>query len=121
MARRECLAGYAALARVLGERVLPLVAVLVAQAATGDPDLREFADTIENERRIGNRATAGFVAERFGLRDGLDVDGATDVLWALTAPDVTDRLVRRCGWGWDRYERWLADTMADALLRRHTG
>lgn len=113
---RECLAHYAALARVLGERTLPLVTMLLAQAASGDPDLRAFADTIEGERAIGTGATARHVAERFGLRAGLDAQGAADVLWALTAPDLADRLVHRRGWGWDRYERWLGETMADALL-----
>ena len=72
--------------------------------------------TIENERTVGNRDIAELVTDRFGLRPGLDVATATDVVWALTAPDVTDRLVRRRGWGWDRYEAWLATTLADALV-----
>jgi hypothetical protein len=38
------------------------------------------------------------------------------VLWALTAPDLADRLVRRREWGWDRFERWLGTAMADSLL-----
>jgi AcrR family transcriptional regulator len=113
---RESLQRYAAAARVLGERTLPLLMTLLAQAATGDPDLRAFAATIEGERAIGTAATARHVAERFGLRSGLDDGSAADVLWALTAPDLADRLVHRRGWGWDRYERWLGSTMADALL-----
>jgi hypothetical protein len=36
---------------------------------------------------------ATHVAERFGLRPGLTVEEATDVLWTLTAPGVTERLV----------------------------
>jgi AcrR family transcriptional regulator len=107
---------YAAMSRLLGERLLPLVSMLLAQAATGDPELREFAETVEGERAVGSRSMAAHVAERFGLRAGLDADAAADVLWALTSPDLTDRLVHRRGWGWDRYERWLATTMADALL-----
>jgi hypothetical protein len=38
------------------------------------------------------------------------------VLWALTAPELADRFVRRRGWTLDRYEAWLAGAMADALL-----
>jgi AcrR family transcriptional regulator len=113
---RTCLAWYAKLGRELAERVLPLANVLIAQAATGDPDLRAFVELIEGQRATGNRSVAEHIATRFGLRDGLDVDGATDILWTLSAPEVADRLVRRRGWGWDRTERWLADTMADALL-----
>lgn len=113
---RECLIRYATTSRVLGERILTLVTMLFAQAATGEPDLRAFADTIEGERAIGTASTARHVADRFGLRPGLDGDTAADVLWALTAPDLADRLVRRRAWGWDRFQAWLGTTMADALL-----
>jgi AcrR family transcriptional regulator len=113
---RACLAAYAGVGRLLGERLFPLLTVLLAQAAAGDPDLAAFVATIEGERAVGSRNVAGHVAGRFGLRDGLDVDAAADVLWALTAPDLTDRLVVRRGWGWDRFEAWLGTAMGDALL-----
>ena len=107
---------YARIARLLAERILPLVTMVLAQAATGDPDLRAFADTIEAERATGTGQAARHIAQRFGLRDGLDVEGAADVLWTLTAPELVDRLVNRRAWGWDRFEHWLAGAMADALL-----
>lgn len=112
----EMLARYARLGRLMGERTLPLVSTLLAQAATGDADLTSFADTIEGERARGTRAAAEHVADRFGLREGLSVQEAADVLWVLTSPEVADRLVNRRGWGWDRTERWLATAMTDALL-----
>ena len=46
---REMLERYAELGRQLSQRVLPLVTTVLAQAATGDPDLRAFADTIEGD------------------------------------------------------------------------
>ncbi len=52
---RECLVRYAKAGRMLGERVLPLVTILFAQAATGDADLRAFVDTIEDERADRDR------------------------------------------------------------------
>ena len=113
---RACLAHYSALGRVLGERLFPLIGMLVAQAAAGDADLAAFVATVEGERATGTRTVAAHVAQRFGLREGLDVDSAADVLWAMTAPDLADRLVVRRGWGWDRFERWLGATMADALV-----
>ena len=67
------------------------------------------------DRRVGPQEFRD-QSQLFGLREGLDVQSAADVLWRLTAPDVADRLVNRRGWGWDCYERWLGDTMADALL-----
>lgn len=113
---RTCLARYAELSRMLGERVLPLMTALAAQAASGDPALQKFVDTVEGERAVGTRNTAGLVAQRFGLRPGLTVSDAADVLWVLNAPDLTDRLVNRRGWGWDRTQRWIGTAMADALL-----
>jgi hypothetical protein len=53
--------------------------------------------------------TAGCVArlhERFGLRPGLSVADAGDILWALTAPELTLRLVHRRRWSFDKYEVW---------------
>jgi AcrR family transcriptional regulator len=113
---REMLERYAELGRQISERVLPLVTTLLAQAATGDPDLQAFAETIEGERAAGAAAEAQLVNERFGLRAGLGVQDAADILWVLTAPDLIDRLVNRRGWGWDKTQQWLGGVMADALL-----
>jgi AcrR family transcriptional regulator len=113
---RECLTHYAAVVRLLGERITPLVTMVLAQAATGDPDLRAFADTIENERATGTANAARHLAQRFGLRDGLDAEAAADVLWTLTAPEIARRLVSDRGWSWDRYQHWIAITLSDALL-----
>ncbi len=113
---RRCLELYAAHGRGITERVLPLVTAVLAQAATGDKDLRAFAETIEAERAAGTRAAAQHMAHRFGLRDGLTVEDAAAILWTLTAPDIADRLVNRRGWGWDRFAGWLGTTMGDAIL-----
>jgi len=113
---REMLERYAELGRQLSERLLPLVTTLLAQAATGDPDLQAFAETIEGERAAGTAAVAQSVHKRFGLRDGLDTQDAADILWVLTAPDLADRLVNRRGWSWDKTQQWLGSAMADALL-----
>ena len=113
---RQMLERYAELGRQLTEPVLPLVTTLLAQAATGDPDLQAFAKTIEGERAAGTAATAQSVDQRFGLRDGLSIQDAADILWVLTAPDLVDRLVNRRGWSWDKTQQWLGGAMADALL-----
>ncbi len=113
---RQMLAQYAELGRQLSERLLPLVTKLLAQAASGDPELQAFADTIEGERATGTANMARAISERFGLRDGLSVQDAADILWTLTSPDLTDRLVNRRGWSWDKTERWIGGVMADALL-----
>jgi AcrR family transcriptional regulator len=114
---RECLALYARMGRELFERAGPLVAVVFVQGAGRDPAVRAFVEKIEGERAIGTAGITAHVADRFGLREGLSVREAGDVLWTLTAPEVVDRLTRRRGWSLDRYESWLAGAMAGALLR----
>lgn len=113
---RSCLSAYARLGREMAERVGPLLGVIVGQSGSGDDDLRAFAATLEGERATGTRMVADLVAERFGLRSGLSVEEAADVLWTLTAPELFHRLVTVRGWPWDRYETWLGEAMADALL-----
>jgi hypothetical protein len=83
---RRCLARYAALGRELWERAGSLVATLLSQAAAGDPELRAFADTIEGQRATGTAMVASHVADRFGLRPGLTVQEAGDVLWPSPPP-----------------------------------
>ena len=113
---RECLALYARMSREIYERIGPLVPILLTEGAAGDREVRTFIDTIENERGLGTTNIARYVADRFGLRPGLSVEDAADILWTLTSPDVLYRLVRRRRWSLDRFERWLGETMADALL-----
>jgi AcrR family transcriptional regulator len=113
---REALALYARLGREIAQRTHRLVTVVLAQAATGDAALTEFAAQIETQRAIGTEATARHLASRFELRTGLSEQRAADILWTLTAPDIVERLVIKRNWSWDAYEHWLADTMATTLL-----
>lgn len=113
---RGCLARYAALGRELSERALPLLAVIIGEAA--NPDVRALADKIEAQRAAGTASVARHIATKFGLPDDLTVEAAADILWTLTAPDVTVRLVSQRNWTWDHYEQWLAETMTHSLTRR---
>ena len=112
----ECLTLYAGLARQIAERTTPLVRMARAQASSGDRDLTEYLKTLDAELEFGARYMAGHLAERFGLRTGLDVDAAADILWSINGSDLAHRLVNDRGWGWDRYETWLARTLTDLLI-----
>jgi hypothetical protein len=100
----------------LAERVAPLVATI--RSESGNPDVRSWStrpsDNEPRARRRGPRHVAG----RFGLARDPTVGEAADILWTLTAPDVRIRLVRHRRWSWERYEAWLANAIADAVLRR---
>jgi AcrR family transcriptional regulator len=113
---RTCLALYARFGRQAIASVWPLVRIVFVEGSGRDPDLRAFIDKIEGERAIGTSTMARHIATRFGLRSGLTEQEAADVLWALTAPELADRFIRRRGWSLDRYEAWLARAMTDALV-----
>jgi hypothetical protein len=113
---RRFLALYARLGREMYARVGALLPVMLAEGGSGDPEVRAFIDTIENERAAGTAMIAALLHERFGLREGLTVAGAADILWTLTAPELPLLLIHRRGWSLDKYEAWSADIMAHALL-----
>jgi AcrR family transcriptional regulator len=110
------LALYARMGREMYARTAPLLPVMLAESGSGDPEVREFIDTIENERAAGTAMIAALLHERFGLRAGLTVADAADILWTLTAPELSLRLIHRRDWSLDKYEAWSGDTMARVLL-----
>jgi AcrR family transcriptional regulator len=113
---RRKLAAYAALGRALYERLGPLLGVVLEGARAGDPELRELVATIDRERLAGAAGFVANLAEQGALRDGLDPERARDVLWMLISHDVCRMLVEDRGWTLDRWQQWLAASLADALL-----
>jgi hypothetical protein len=65
--------------------------------------------------RYGHLAT--MVADRFGLRAGLDVESATDLL-LMFGSSSTYLTLRRYGWSDERQVAWLTTTLAQQLLAR---
>lgn len=116
--RESFVRGYATFTGVIFERVGLLLGVLTAEGAGTDAGLREFVSTIDEERRRGNTFATQALEEAHGLPDGFDLDGWIDEMWVLTAPEVYDRLVRRCGWRHDAYIAWLSEALVEAFRRR---
>ena len=101
--------------RALHERLAPLWRV-VLEAAPGDPELRSLMEEL-NQRRVGHmRLMAQHLADEAGLRPGLSVDMAADVLWAMNSAEFFGLLVGDRGWDSATFEQWLADTWIRLLL-----
>jgi len=101
--------------RMINERVAPLHEALRNASAT-DGDIARLHATIKQQRRIGARVVTDALAALGPLRDDLDLDAATDVLWLLKDPALYTALVGDRGWPAERYQAWLARTMQAALL-----
>jgi AcrR family transcriptional regulator len=102
---------YAALCATIYERVGPLLGVLLAQGPGADTGLQEFVATIDRERRAGNTNAVAALERAHGLPERFDRERFLDICWTLSAPEIYDRLVRRCGWSHPAYAAWLADTL----------
>jgi hypothetical protein len=118
---RRKLARYAAVGRLLIERLGPLLGVLVEGARAGDPELPELVATLDHERLVGAGGVVGHLAEVGALRTGLGPDRARDIVWTLISPEVFRLLVAERGWSPDEWEAWLATSLADALLGPQPG
>ena len=101
------------------QRLAPLWAVLL-EAAPGDPELRSLIHEL-NERRIGHmRLMVEHLAAAGGLRPGLSMDMAADVVWATNSSEFFLLLVRDRGWHPNAFQRWLAEAWIDLLLAPRT-
>jgi AcrR family transcriptional regulator len=112
---RRTIEQYARLARRLGERLGPLLDLLLA-ARGADPDLEAFAATIDRERLIGAEMFVHHLSETAKLHPDVDAERARDMLWTLNSPEVYLLLVVRRGWSADAYEGWLAAVLTDLLV-----
>ena len=100
--------------RMINERIAPLHEALRNASATDD--IATLHATIKQHRHTGARVVAEALTALGPLRDDLDLDAATDVLWLLKDPALYTALVGDRGWSADRYQAWLARTMQASLL-----
>lgn len=108
----EILALFARFTTALHGRSAALLEAAEA-AAAADPEVAERRDLGRQNRRADMRRVAAAIS----ARTGADIDHATDLLYTLGSSAVYAQLVFQCGWTPDRYERWLAATLENALLR----
>jgi AcrR family transcriptional regulator len=110
------LEGTAHIARIVCERWWDLY-VLRRSAAGTDPALSKASKKLDSGREYGLRVVAEALQRGGHLRNDLDAQRATDILWALTPEDLYQRLVLERGWTRDEFEKWLGDILKRELLR----
>jgi len=115
--REAFVRAYAALCATIYKRVGPLLGVLLAQGAGGDIGLQEFVATIDRERRVGNTNALNALDAAHGIPPHLDRERFIDMVWTVTAPEIYDRFVRRCGWTHAMYAAWLAEALVSIFDR----
>jgi AcrR family transcriptional regulator len=111
----KLLAGYAGVMVEVGSRLAPLYEAVRA-AAHADPEARELWYLITEERRSAATGIVRRLAERHALRQGLDRQSASDILWVLNDPGLYQLLVTQRRWTQRRFRTWLTGTMHAQLL-----
>jgi AcrR family transcriptional regulator len=102
-------AGVAARIAAIGE-------VLTA-AADVDPAAAELLAEASRNRLFGATGFVRYLASLDGLAVGLTEQRAADLCWALMDGHLYRLLVGQRGWSDEEFIRWLADSLAAALLR----
>ena len=112
---RKQVAGYAATQPGIHRRAGPLLRAL-RDARGSDPELQRLWDEMEAWRLDGQGRFVRMLADREALRPGLMVDVGIDTAWTLCSLAVYDLLVLGRGWGDERYQAWLTETLVRELL-----
>jgi AcrR family transcriptional regulator len=95
--------------------VLELELLRTAHAVA--PELADLAREIEMRRRQNQGRLVAYLDEHRMLRQGLPLEEATDILWALTSYELYRMLVIERRWSAERYETWLAQLLIEHLLQ----
>lgn len=112
---RQQLSGFAGITRGIMTRTEPLHRILVS-AAGSDPGAATLLAEQTRHRQQGQGRIARALARAGALRPELSEREAADIIHALMSPEVYRLLVADRGWSPERYERWLAQTLAGQLL-----
>lgn len=89
---------------------------LVYAARLDDPVATELWEWRLRSRHEGMRRVMERLASEGRLREGVSVEEATDVAWAIASPHQYEYLVIAQGWDLVRYRAHLEQTIASRLL-----
>jgi AcrR family transcriptional regulator len=98
--------------------ILKRVGVLddIVRSAVHEAEAVEVRRHSEYLRRDGFHGVVRHLRDRFGLRDGLTIDTAVDLLLMLSSPMTYRTLVLDYGWREKHYSQWLTETLISQLL-----
>jgi AcrR family transcriptional regulator len=114
------LAIYARAVRHIQTRMAPLFLALREASAT-EPEASDVWKQISKRRASNMRKLVEDLQGAGGIRPGLPIDEAADVIWATNSSELYVLLTVERNWTPARYEHWLADTWCRLLLPDRTG
>jgi AcrR family transcriptional regulator len=112
----EIVTAYARTLSDAQRRVSPIYEV-VRSAAGVDPEVHELWAEVGQQRLAGAKRMATLLRRKGGLRSGLSVARASDIIWIYNDPALHHALVGVRGWRQATYRDWLAETLKIHLLK----
>lgn len=109
------LARYARAVCEIQGRLAPLF-VALREAVRADPELAALWQEIADRRAANMRRLVAEIAAPAGLRPGVSIEEAADLIWSMNSPEFYLLLVRDRGWSPAQFERWLTDIWCCSLL-----
>lgn len=106
---------YAEATRRIQARMAPLLLALRDASAT-EPEAKQVWREISDRRAANMCQLVQDLDATGGLRAGLSIDEAADIIWATNSSELYVLLTIERGWPPDRYERWLAEAWCRLLL-----
>ncbi len=88
---------------------------VLATAAQVDPDAAQLLEEIRRQRYVGQSRIVAALSDRGALDPELQFSDAADIAYTVLSPDVHRILTVERGWPADRYERWIARSLATLL------
>jgi hypothetical protein len=89
---------------------------VVRGAAASDPEIAALWRRGKAERLAGQRELLRIVLGESGLRQGLDLATAEDILYAIGSPETYRLLVVERGWSGAQFERWYRESLSRLLI-----
>ena len=112
---RAIMRAWGGLVAELAPRGSPIF-LLIRDAAASDAEVRALRDELDADRLRRMTGNARRLRDAGHLRPGISLADAADILWTYSSPELYELLVLRRGWAPERYGRYVADAMIDALL-----
>lgn len=91
---------------------------LIRGASAFSPALRKLEAEFESIRYQMQEERIRLLFAQSKARKGLRVEDARRLLWMYTSRDIYRMLVQDGGWTPDAYQKWLAATLVEALVRK---
>src|SRR5581483_1047028 len=76
-----------------GKKRISAILEVIRSAAPADPDVATLWQRIQSDYHANQRAIVESLNDKHALAPGLDIDRATDILWALNHPNTWQLLV----------------------------